>query len=241
MSRRLRSATAVLAAVLALAGAFALGRPTVGTAAQDATPAADGATTLPIAPDPELCETEPRPIAEFEAFLGAPASVRPGAVVVTAGEPADAATVAAVTATVVELAACYNAAGPAGTSGLYTDAGFAEDFGLITQGDIDFFAEGLEADPFAEGDARAGVVAVFAVQVLADGRVAAIVESRESGQGRVDLFIFAEEDGRYLIDHWVDEPFDIAPDFRAFAVAEGPAPEEEPAEADEAEEATPEA
>jgi len=209
-----RRAAFVLAAVLALAGAFAIGRPLLDAAAQDATPAPPaGPFTLPAVPDPALCTTEQRPIEESEALLGTPAPTDLEPVVLTAGTPADQATVDAVIATMIQEAACTNAHGFGGHSGVYTDAGFAEDNAGLDQETIAFFESPQNAAIFEDEANWFGVSAVSAVQILADGRVTAIVQFGRDSAGPVDLMIFAEEDGRYLIDHWVDEPFDILPDF----------------------------
>ena len=224
MNRHALRTTLVLTATLALLGAFATGHLHRDAAAQDATPAAGvESITLPAEPDPELCMTEPRPSEEFEALLGTPAPTDPEPVVLTVGEPGDQATIDAVTATMIELAACTNAHGFGGHSGLYTDAGFVEDNLGVDQETIDFFASPENAAMFA-GEDRFGIFAVSAVQVLADGRVAAIVQFQADGSGGIDLMIFAEEDGRYLIDHWVDEPFDIQPDFAAFEESDDATP-----------------
>jgi hypothetical protein len=219
-----RRSTFVLAAALALVGAFALGRPLPNAAAQDATPApATGPATLPVVPDPALCTTAPRPIAAYEAFLGTPAPTAPEPVVITAGAPADQATVDAVIATMIQQAACTNAYGFGGHSGVYTDAGFAEDNAGIDQETVDFFKSPENKAMFDDEANWHGIFAVSLVQVLADGRVAAVVQFQTDGAGGADLMIFAEEDGRYLIDHWVDGPFDIAPDFSAFEEETTPA------------------
>ena len=206
--------THVLAVTLTLMGAFAIGRPLLDAAAQDATPAPPaGPLTLPAVPDPALCTTEPRPIEAYRALLGTPVPADPEPVVLTAGTPADRATVDAVIATMIQEAACTNAYGFGGHSGVYTDAGFAEDSAGLDQETIDFFESPENAAIFEDEANWHGIYAVSAVQVLPDGRVAAIVQFGRDSAGPVDLMIFAEEDGRYLIDHWVDEPFDILPDF----------------------------
>lgn len=211
--RRLR-ATFALAALLALVGAFAIGRPLVDAAAQEATPApATGPPTLPIVPDPALCTTPMRPLAESEALVGTPAPAAPESVVLTVGTPADQAIVDAVIATMIEVEAYTNANGFGGHDGLYTDAGFLEDSAGLDQETLDFLTSPENKAIMDDPANWAGIYAVTAVQVLADGRVAAIVQFGRDSAGPADLMIFAEEDGRYLIDHWVDEPFDLVPDF----------------------------
>jgi hypothetical protein len=82
--------------------------------------------------------------------------------------------------------------------------------GAIDQATIDFVFASPQA---AEEPDWQVVYDVSAVQRLADGRVAAIVQWGPEGIYGVDLMIFVEQDGSYLIDQWVDEPFDIVPDF----------------------------
>ena len=199
-----------------LAVALALLLPLLGArfaAGQEATPAAPvGPVALPVAPDPSLCTIEPRGIEEYQAFVGTPEATNLPPVVITAGTPADRATVDAVTRTVAEVIACINARDFLRVGAVYTDAGFVEDSGSngLTQDVIDFIAQPPQAAPVEEWLV---IHAVYAVQVLADGRVAAIVQFGAGGAGGVDLFLFAEEGDRYLIDLWLDEPFDIQPDF----------------------------
>lgn len=207
MSRfRLSTLAIVLGIVLSLAGpAF--------TAGQDATPASPyGPFTLPIAPGPELCTLPPRDIAEYQAFVGTPEATDLPPIVVTAGIPADQATIDAVTATMVHFFACINAGDYLAIAGAYTDTGFVEDSGSngLTQEIIDFIASPPQPVPVEE---RSILYSMHAVQILAHGRVAAVMELGKDGQGGVDLILFAKEDDRWLIDLWVDETFDIAPNF----------------------------
>ena len=80
----------------------------------------------------------------------------------------------------------------------------------MTQEVIDFIAATPQPVPVEE---RNVLYAMYAVQILADGRVAAIMQVGKDGQGGVELMLFAKEGDRWLIDLWVDETFDIAPNF----------------------------
>lgn len=202
MHRHVFRATFVVALVIAFVGAAGL--PLRDTVAQDAAP------TLPAAPGPELCTVEPRSIDEYHVDTGTPAPPPP-AFVITAGTPADQATIDAVTATTIEAAACINSGDLKRLDRLYTDAFFS---GGVDQGYYDFLAADHDPSPV---DQRYAIFAVALVQVLSDGRVAAIVQFQTNGAGGADLMLFAEQGGRYLIDKWVDGPFDIDPDFSAFA------------------------
>jgi hypothetical protein len=176
----------------------------------DATLAQQEGLTLPMAPGPEYCTAEPRGIEEYQVFVGTPEATNLPPIVIPSGVPADQATIDGVTLTVIGVQACRNAGDYVRLGGLYTDAGFVEDTGSngLNQEMIDFLATTPQPVPVAE---RQIVHAVFAVQVLADGRVAAIVQWGPDGTWGVDLMLFVEEDGKYLIDLWTDEPFDIRP------------------------------
>jgi hypothetical protein len=178
-------------------------------AAQEATPYPAGALALPAAPGPELCTLPPRGIDEYAAFVGQPVPAAPESVTITAGRPADPVTVDAITATMVAFAACINAGDYLRVGGAYTDAGFAEDNAAnIDEGVLGFIASTPQPAPV---DQRYAIYAIYAAQVLDDGRVAAIIQFGPDGTGGVNLLIFAEEGTRWLIDHWVDEPFLIRP------------------------------
>lgn len=202
---------AVLAGALMLAATCVI---TPGAIAQDekTSPAPPGPFTLPFAPPPELCTLPPRDIADYEAVMGTPQPTDLPAVEVTAGAPADAATVEGVTATMVQIFACLNAGDYLRLAGVYTDAGFLEDNGSngLTQEVIDFIK--LPPTPVAEAD-RDVLYGVYAVQVLADGRVAAIMQRGIEGRGGVNLMLFKQVNDRWLVDLWLDEPFVILPDF----------------------------
>lgn len=202
---------AVLASALMLAATCVI---TPGARAQDenTSPAPPGPFTLPFAPPPELCTLPPRDIADYEAVMGTPQPTDLPSVEITAGAPADAATVEGVTATMVQIFACLNAGDYLRLAGVYTDPGFLEDNGSngLTQEVIDFIK--LPPTPVAKAD-RDVLYGVYAVQVLADGRVAAIMQRGIEGRGGVNLMLFKRVHDRWLVDLWLDEPFVILPDF----------------------------
>lgn len=200
MNRSLVRITVVLVLAIMLVGSGSL--IVRNTRAQDASP------TLPTAPDPELCKQEPRSIDDYTIISGTPEPTPP--TIITAGRPADQATIDAITATMIEVAACINSGDLKRLDRLYTDAAF--------NGEVDQDTYNILATPFAPfpvGE-RNTIFAIALVQVLKDGRVAAIVQFQDNGVGGADLMIFAQQNGRYLIDQWVDGPFDIDPDFSAF-------------------------
>jgi len=201
-----------LAVVLVLAFGVALPAALTATRAD----AQSAAPTLPAAPDPALCTVEPRSIDEYQVDTGTPVPP-PVSFTIAAGRPADQATIDAVTTTMVEAAACINSGDLKRLDRLYTDVFFN---GTVDQGYYDFLA--AEHDP-APTDQRYAIFAIALVQVLDDGRVAAIVQFQTRGAGGADLMLFAEQGGRYLIDKWVDGPFDIEPNFGMFGEEATPA------------------
>jgi hypothetical protein len=170
-------------------------------AAQEASPAA--LPTLPTTPDPGLCTVAPRPVAEVEAALATPPPPAPTGFAPPPGRPADPATVAAVTATLVELFACENGGDVPRAAALYTPAGFREDYG---HGQIALTLILARDEPVPiPAYAWASVLAVREVAALADGRVGAVVEVEFPEGPATDYVFFAAEGGRYLVDLWVDE------------------------------------
>ncbi|MEA2531270.1 MAG: hypothetical protein QOG89_2914 [Thermomicrobiales bacterium] len=198
---RIQNRLIVLVLMMSAIGAI---DPTEATA--EATPAA---VTFPISPDASQCKVQPRPLADFERLLlstpqsdaAAPASSTP--FVVPDGEPADAIAVSGVTATLIELFACYHAGDPRRFHALFTDEGLQRAFppGMVTQEFVDeFFA----ASPVPEDDPalRATILAIEDVVVLIDGRVGALLRSDEPEFGGLQAvyYIFAKVGDRYLVD-----------------------------------------
>lgn len=169
--------------------------------AQEATPDA-----IPIAPDPAECQVAPRTVDVLVVLVATPAAgaATPLAGSATAadltGEPADAETVAAVTATVREIVACGNAGESFAVLALYTD-------GLVRRlvpPDAEALANAaaIPATPRATLN-RLAMAAVRDVQMLPDSRVSAIVEvGAIAALDTVtpDRLIFALENGRYRVD-----------------------------------------
>ncbi len=185
-------------------------------AAQDAAPIA-----LPVTPDPAACLVEPRTIEDLYALLGTPVPAAPegprsmstpasgsAEVSLPAGEPAGSATVVAITATIVQAYACFNAGDYLSAFALYSDDAlqrFTEQ-GPFTEDIAAFFLATPEAFP---EDFRSSVLAVRDVRVLPDGRVGALVDTNDPTSppegADVDFVVFVEQDGRYLIDEEITD------------------------------------
>lgn len=149
-------------------------------------PPADAAPT-----DPELGGEPPRPMG----------------IVLPDGAPADAATAAAVTATVRLFVACANARDIGRMYALVTDAFLRQSFGNqpATEAVVAYLAATPAARPAAD---RTELVAVRGVRRLPDGRVGALVDDRDPTDPRTDglstdWVVFVERDGRYLLDETV--------------------------------------
>lgn len=192
----------------AIAVAFVLGSAITGgvaspSGAQEATPVAELVT-----PDPAVCQVAPRPAESLAAFIGTPPAgaatpvgAAPAPFVPPAGTPADAATVAGVTATAEELFACYNANDLARVVALFTDDYLRRSFAAegVTADALRLFAAPPEARPAAEWEA----ISVRDVRLLPDGRVGALLVGRNPATDPpdfADFTVFVERDGRYLID-----------------------------------------
>ena len=167
-------------------------------AAQEATPAG-----LPVTPDPAECMVAPRPLEDFAALIGTPVPAPLENFERPRGEPADPETTAAVTATVRELVACFNAGDWPRAAALYTDAGFAEDFARTTVEDLDVLAATPQAIPEM---GRVALITVRDIETLPDDRVGAVVMVGAEGTDDTVYFLyFAQENGRWLVDSFVDE------------------------------------
>jgi hypothetical protein len=206
----------LLVVVLALCSMVLVG-PAV-TLAQDATPVAEIGEVL----DPSECTAEAPSADELVALwfptnaAGTPTAATPvagnamsGATVpAPLGEPADAETVAAVTASIRQVLACFS-----GGSFLRAYAYFSENlqrqFGPEpedTLEDVRAFLE-LPEEPVPQ-DQRVRLIAITDVSVMDDGRVGAILVS-DDPEGppegiETELIIFIQEDGLWLVDEVIE-------------------------------------
>jgi hypothetical protein len=169
-----------------------------GAAAQDATP-----SDAFVTPDPAECQVAPRTVDELGAFLATPSA---GAAVASpealpAGEPADDATTAAVTATIREITACANANAFLRMFALYSDAYLARS---MASEDLNPDALALFATPIAPQAADARIsIAIEAITTLPDGRASVVVTSRSPLGGNTEstsTYVLVKQDGRWLVD-----------------------------------------
>jgi hypothetical protein len=180
--------------------------PGAATIAQDATPTAGVVA----------CTVEPRSRDDLVALWFGPDGTLPPASPVAAesglpaGEPADAATVTAIDATIQQLFACSVAGQYARAFALMTDQAVRRFGPDLTDPEEDTAAEvralldaQLAATPVAAPALApvAGVTAARDARVLPDGRVGAVFTDLDSGASA--FLIFAREDGRWLLDEFV--------------------------------------
>jgi hypothetical protein len=164
-----------------------------------------GAQATPDVPPAELCAVTAPTLDRLNAVIlapdASPVPVRtPGTV--PNGEPADAETVAAVTAVVRGLVGCYNAGELLRSYGLYTDAYLRRLFlrqGGFTQPAYDGLAT---PEPAADPADRTAILAIEGVRVFPDGSAGATVTLRYAviPVPKTFFFTFMQVDGRWLID-----------------------------------------
>jgi hypothetical protein len=170
--------------------------------AQDASP-------IPAAGESASCEAiEPRDAAFFETVAGTPetstsegvpdqemAGATPTPVAMPEGDPADEATVAAVTELYQQLVGCLNAGDFLRAYALYTDDYLVRNLSeeAITR---------LDATPVpSEASTRSEFGGLLDARMLEDGRVAALVTISNPQTGEVLIqALLREEEGRLRID-----------------------------------------
>jgi hypothetical protein len=172
----------------------------------------------PDVPKPEACQVAPRSLPllgapDPSALAPTPAPLETAApFAIPNGKPADAATVAAVTATVREAIACRNAGEFASAYALMSNRMLLQLFGGPATIDPEI-ADALASEPRrVPKDRRLALVAVSDVQSLADGRVGAIVETRTGEASFRDYLFFVAAGDRWLIDESVPLPEAAAAD-----------------------------
>lgn len=175
---------------------------------------------LPITPDPAQCvenltidQFRPLVVSTTVASTPVASPTVPEAIgspvpfTLPDGSPADEATITAVTARVVELAACINAENTLGFYGQFSPESVRQQLEgqNITDADVDALAA---ITPVASPPNRwVTVVDIREVTILPDGRVGALVDTLfplVSADIQTDHFTFANIDGLWLIDTVVE-------------------------------------
>ncbi len=224
MNRRSPSATLRALVCLAVSAAWLLSVTLAAAATgspipwvQAGTPSPESASAGRDAPSPDEC-TGQRPPLEAIPTAAAPPPATPAspaasptAFVPPSGDPADAETVAAVTATMRGNLACLNAGDTLASFAFYTDrflAGLLADAG-VPELRRDYY-DAL-ATPFAlPPSRRTSLDAIEQIQVLGDGRVGALVTTTNVDR-TVNYVVFAPgpTDGSFLIDETI--PVEVTP------------------------------
>lgn len=189
--------------------------------AQDGTPEADGAEN-PRLVAPSECVAEPQAYEDIAAILnldgdGVPA---PAMTQITPplGEIADVKTSISIKEAAREVVACFNAGDIPRAAGLMTENGVRRAYwGLTIDADNRELARTRIAAPQQRTEETlVRLITVTDISVLPDGRVTAFVVLNEpllppSGPETL-LFVFANQDGRWLVDDWIDFSI-VPPDF----------------------------
>lgn len=183
--------------------------------AQEGTPIA-----LPATPSPRLCTTELDPdelrtriesgsvAIESGAAEAVETVTETGEFILPEGQPADEATVVAITATAREWVACVNSGQYLKLLSLFSDEWLYLNFAdpPLTEEEIADMSATPEVMP---RQLFGSLEAVRDVHVLPDGRAWALVETdfpAEPPEGvEVDFLVFVQRDGRWFIDDLVED------------------------------------
>ncbi len=156
---------------------------------------------VPGVPDPSDCDVDPRPVPS------PPASEEPSPtpsledVQGMTGSAADADTVAAITKVVYGSIACSNAGNILGSLAYFTDAYVSQMFvgenGVSYEGFLQYLA--TPPAPVA-ADQQLAIIEIKDVQQLDDDLVKATVVTGDPSDPFVDILLFVEVDGQWLIN-----------------------------------------
>ena len=187
--------------------------------AQEGTPEADGAEN-PRLVAPSECVAEPRAYEDIATILALDSEgVPPPAmtqITPPLGDIADVETSISIKEAARQVLACFNAGDIPRAAGLMTENGVRRAYwGLtIDEENRQLARTRITAPPQARTEeALVRLITVTDVSLLPDGRIAAFVVLNEpllppSGPETL-LFIFANENGRWFVDDWID--FSIVP------------------------------
>lgn len=169
------------------------------------TPTPDRA--FPETPPPEACSMPAREWDELKQLIGVSDEGHdrpPLPTAIPSGRPAGAETLVAINAAVHELGACHNAGDPRRELAFYTD----RYLGAIGPFAPEAFAGDVRGPLPVEQRVR--IESVSNVELLADGRVAAIVVignrvDADPAAGRTSVYVFANVGERWMVDDIVEE------------------------------------
>ncbi len=181
--------------------------------AQEATPGG-----IDLSPNPDQCTQAPRTLEALEALIGtpvpsqseaAPETGSPAPIELPVGEPAPKEAIDGVVATIVENVACFNAGNYLAQFGGMTDAY------LLSQIEAGAIDQGIEAQLAAtpaalSEDQQTQLLDTRDFTLYPDGRVGVLVYYKapstplnEGDDVRIELWIFQDVDGRWLLDETI--------------------------------------
>lgn len=196
----------MLSTAVVLGGALLLGGG--AAVAQDATPGA-----VDLSPNPDQCTQTPRTLEAIQAITATP-TVGTSTIEISsaadlpAGEAAPKEAIDGVVATVVETVACFNAGNYLALFGGMTDAYLLSQIGggPYEQSFIDM----VSGTPVALADAQqTQLLDTREFTLYPDGRVGVLVyyktpSTQTDDVEKIDLWIFKEVDGRWLLDESIE-------------------------------------
>ena len=144
-----------------------------------------------------------------------------GLIAIPAVGPADQPAITGVLTTLTQFWACNNAGNRPALVSVFTPQGIADLYGFDLELE-DAELRALVAAALTPGEPRpeeevSGIDGITSIVLLEDGRIAALVvntDPRIAGGDQVtDLVIFVQQDGAYLIDEFIGDPFDQTPGY----------------------------
>jgi hypothetical protein len=161
------------------------------------------AETLPATPQAKACTATPVTISDLQALVAA------GTPIAATPAPAanlDDATKAAIVTAIEGSIACTNANQPLRALAFITDGYLVHRFTGAGHDDLGHLAAAVTRSPSpAAGGDRLALISVGDFALLPDGRISAVVTTANADQTFVDTLIFANVDGKWLIDEIASE------------------------------------
>ena len=154
-------------------------------------------------PTTQTCDVAPRSTAEILTLAGTNSGEKEPILILPAGDPADPATTAAITAVLREMAACLTAGDMLRFYALHSDDWLRRALGVV---------EGMailttSIPPLDDGH-QARYLGPWHVQILTDGRVLAaallvVGDDLRPDPDRTRVLLFVHRDGRWLVDETI--------------------------------------
>jgi hypothetical protein len=199
-----------LSTLFVLGGALLIGGSVA--VAQDATPGA-----IDLSPNPDQCTQTPRTLDELQAIAATPAPEATAAADASqqpfelpTGKPVPKEAIDGVVATIVQNIACHNAGNDLAVFGGVTDAFLQSQVGAELLG-LDILAAATASPVALTEDQQTQLFDTREFTLYPDGRVGVLVyyktpTPQQTGADgpEIDLWIFKDVDGRWLLDESID-------------------------------------